>query len=207
MKVEKNSFSVPLKQTDDGGSPLQHFNIRYKQDKEGAEWKELKLSPDADAVSLQDLSFGSGYQLEVTAVNANGSSSPATFNFTIADLPVNSRSMTKGSVVGIVIVLFLVVFLIVDATCCYRNHCGLLMSIAVKFCGQKVPGLKMIEDGEGATNGEVKLKGLSTPRGSTQHAGTLTKDVGELTEVTCDKAKLTKHEKIQPGRDLPGADA
>lgn len=58
-----------------------------------------------------------------------------------------SRSMTKGSVVGIVIVIFLVVFLIVDATCCYKNHCGLLMSIAVKLFGQKVPGMKMFDDG------------------------------------------------------------
>ncbi len=35
MKIEGNSFSVPLKQTDDGGTPLQHFNIRYKQVKDG----------------------------------------------------------------------------------------------------------------------------------------------------------------------------
>lgn len=57
-----------------------------------------------------------------------------------------SRSMTKGSVVGIVIVIFLVVFLIVDATCCYKNHCGLLMSIAVKIFGQKVPGMKVLDE-------------------------------------------------------------
>lgn len=61
--------------------------------------------------------------------------------------------MTKGSVVGIVMVIFLVVFLVVDATCCYRNRCGLLMSIAVKLFGQKVPGQKMLEEGPGATNG------------------------------------------------------
>lgn len=62
-------------------------------------------------------------------------------------------SMTKGSVVGIVMVIFVVVFLVVDATCCYRNRCGLLMSIAVKLFGQKVPGLKMVEEGDGNTNG------------------------------------------------------
>lgn len=62
-------------------------------------------------------------------------------------------SMTKGSVVGIVMVIFLVVFLVVDATCCYRNRCGLLMTIAVKLFGQKVPGVKTLEDGEGTTNG------------------------------------------------------
>ncbi|XP_073341004.1 neural cell adhesion molecule 1-like [Pagrus major] len=200
MKVERNSFSVPVKQSDDGGSPLQHFNIRYRQDKEGAEWKEMQLSPRTDSISLKELSFGSGYQLEVIAINTNGSSLPFTFNFTTGEQPVSSRSMTKGSVIGIVMLIFLVVFLVVDATCCYRNHCGLLMSIAVKLFGYKVPGLKIIEDEDGTTNGEVKLKGISTPRSST--AGVQTKEGGQLREVTCDKASLTKHEKIQPDRDL-----
>lgn len=202
MKVEGNSFSVPLKQMDDGGSPVLHFNVRYRQDKEETDWKEMQLPSNADSVSLKDLAFGSDYQLEVTAVNTNGSSFPATFNFTIAAQPV-SRSMTKGTVVSIVMVIFLLVFLVVDATCCYRNRCGLLMTIAVKLFGQKVPGLKMIEEGDGTTKGGVNLNGISTPRGSIQQAGTLTKDAAQLTEVTCDKAPLTKHEKVQPNRHLP----
>lgn len=41
---------------------------------------------------------------------------------------------------------------------------------------------------------ELKLKGLSTPRGSMQVGGVQTKDSVQLTEVTCDKASLTKHE-------------
>lgn len=63
--------------------------------------------------------------------------------------------MTKGSIVGIVVLIFLVVFIAVDVTCCYRNRCGLLMTIAVKLFGQKVPGLKMLEDGDAMTNGYV----------------------------------------------------
>lgn len=66
---------------------------------------------------------------------------------------VKVGGMTKGSVVGIVMVIFLVAFLVVDITCCYRNRCGLLMSIAVKLFGQKIPGLKMFEEGEGNANG------------------------------------------------------
>ncbi|XP_037642151.1 neural cell adhesion molecule 1 isoform X3 [Sebastes umbrosus] len=154
MKVEGNSFSVPIKQTDDGGTPLLHFDVRYKQEKEGTEWKDMQLPSGAEAVSLLDLSYGSDYSLEVAAVNANGSSVSAKFNFTIAEQPAKASSMTTGRVVGIVMVIFLVVFLVVDATCCYTNRCGLLMSIAVKLFGQKVPGLKMLEDGEGATNGK-----------------------------------------------------
>ena len=41
---------------------------------------------------------------------------------------------------------------------------------------------------------EVKLKGISTPRSST--AGIKTTECGQLTEVTCDKASLTKHEYV-----------
>lgn len=42
---------------------------------------------------------------------------------------------------------------------------------------------------------ELKLKGLSTPRGSLQMG--VKKGAGELTEVTCDKASLTKHKYVQ----------
>lgn len=57
------------------------------QDKEGAERKETKLPPDAESIFLEDLSFGSDYLLEVTAINANGSSLPSRFNFTIGEQP------------------------------------------------------------------------------------------------------------------------
>lgn len=57
------------------------------QDEEGSEWKEMQLSPSADSVSLRDLSFRSGYEVKLTAINANGSSIPATFNFTIGEQP------------------------------------------------------------------------------------------------------------------------
>ncbi|KAI9520297.1 hypothetical protein NQZ68_018604 [Dissostichus eleginoides] len=207
MKVEGNTFSVPFKQIDDGGTPLLHFDLRYRKDKEETEWKEKQLLRGADSVTLRDLSYGSDYELEVIAVNTNGSSLPARFNFTIAEQPAKESSMTKGTMFGIVMVIFLVVFLVVDATCCYRNRCGLLMSISTKLFGQKVPGLKMLEDGEGTTNGEVKLNGLSTPRGSVQNAGvqTFPKEGGALPEITCDKASLTKHEKKPPGSDAADA--
>ncbi|XP_054639180.1 neural cell adhesion molecule 1 [Dunckerocampus dactyliophorus] len=210
MNIGGNSFSVPLKPTDDGGSPLLHYTLRYRQDKDGAEWKEKQLSSNTDSVTLKDLAFATDYQLEVIAVNMNGSSIPAIFNFTIAEQPVRRSSMTKGSVVGIVMVIFLVVFLVVDATCCYRNHCGLLMSIAVKLFGQKVPGLKVLEEGEGTAKEDLKMNGISTPRGGRHHTGVQTnssKEGGPLKEVACDKVSLTKHEATQPDRNMPKTDA
>lgn len=200
--VEGNSFSVPLEQIDNGGSPLLHYNVQYKQDTEDSEWEKTELPSDAKSVILKDLAFGSDYHLEVTAVNSNGSSIPATFNFTIAEQPASSK-MTKGTVVGIVMLIFLVVFLAVDATCCYRNRCGLLMTIAGKFSSWKDPGLKKVEEGDGTANGGVTLKGLSKPRGSMQQSAvqTIGKEAGQLAEVTCDKAPLTKNEKLHPTSD------
>ena len=58
-----------------------------------------------------------------------------------------AAGMTKGGVVAIVMVIFLVLLLVVDATCCYTNHCGLLMFIATKVFGRKIPGHKSLEDG------------------------------------------------------------
>lgn len=31
MKVERNTFHVPLQQVDQGASPLQQFNLRYRK--------------------------------------------------------------------------------------------------------------------------------------------------------------------------------
>ncbi|KAK7887112.1 hypothetical protein WMY93_026733 [Mugilogobius chulae] len=209
MKIEGNSFLIHFKQRDDGGSPLLNFSVRYKQNTEAAEWKKIQLSKSADSVFLQNLSFGSDYDLELTAVNANGSSVPARFNFTIAELPNKGSSITKGGIVGIVLVIFLVVFLVVDATCCYRNHCGLIMTIAEKIFGQKVPGLKMLEEGDTTVNG-VKLKGI-TSRGSSHQLAQLalqaSKELGQRKDGSCDKAPLTKNEKKQAGRELSNAEA
>lgn len=47
----------------------------------------MQLPSDAKSVQLKDLAFGSDYYLEVSAVNSNGSSIPAVFNFTTADEP------------------------------------------------------------------------------------------------------------------------
>ncbi|XP_030250929.1 neural cell adhesion molecule 1-like isoform X2 [Sparus aurata] len=178
-KIAESSATIML-YVFDGGNPLQNFTIGCRQDKEGAEWKEMQLSPTTDSISLKKLCLGSGVKTEQ---------------------PVSSRSMTEGTMIVIVMVSFLVVFLVIDATCFYRNQCGLLMFIAVKIFGYKVQGLKLLDKGERTTNAQVKLIRISTLRSST--AGVQTKEGGQLTEVTCDKAALTKHEKIQPDRDLP----
>lgn len=66
---------------------------------------------------------------------------------------MNKGGMGKGAVAGIVMLIFLVLLIAVDATCCYINSCGMLMFLAVKLFGQKVPGMKTVEEGDGTSNG------------------------------------------------------
>lgn len=63
-------------------------------------------------------------------------------------LAVSKPGLGKGAVVGIVMLIFLVLLIAVDATCCYTNRCGMLMFLAVKLFGQKVPGSKGMEEGD-----------------------------------------------------------
>uniref|UniRef100_A0A8C4ZH90 Neural cell adhesion molecule 3 n=1 Tax=Gadus morhua TaxID=8049 RepID=A0A8C4ZH90_GADMO len=186
MKIDGNALSVPVAQLVRGSSPLLHYTVRYREEKEGAGWKEEQRPADTSVIALSDLAFGEDYRIEVKAVNANGSSIPAELSFSVSKQPAG---MTKGGVVAIVMVIFLVLLLVVDATCCYTNNCGLLMFIATKVFGRKTPGHKTMEEG---TNGDLNLKGLDSPRGSIHQQ----QSEGKLkNEITCDKAPLTKNEK------------
>lgn len=57
-----------------------------------------------------------------------------------------------GVIVGILIVVFFLLLVGVDVTCYFLNKCGLLMCIAVNFCGKTGPGAKSkdIEEGKAA---------------------------------------------------------
>ena len=53
---------------------------------------------------------------------------------------------------GILMVVFLLLLVGVDVTCYFLNKCGVLMCIAVNFCGKTSPGAKGkdIEEGKAA---------------------------------------------------------
>lgn len=193
-KIEGNSYSIPIKQLDDGGSPIERFLVRYKMDKEGENWSDKEMPPESSKIELQNLQYNSDYQMEVFAFNVNGSSNPAKLNFTIPQA-VHKPSLGKGGVAGIVIVIFLVLLVAVDAFCCYTNHCGLLNFVARKLFGHKMSETKTVEEGV-VNNAAVDMNGLEKPRDSipkqqAQNGATN----GVHSEVTCDKAPLTKFEK------------
>ncbi|XP_051721043.1 neural cell adhesion molecule 1-like isoform X2 [Ctenopharyngodon idella] len=152
-KLEKNSISIPIKQLKDGGSPIQHYIVRYKGNQENDEWAENKFPGNSSRIQLNGLQYNAEYQMEVYAVNRNGSSSPAKINFTVPQ-PVSQPMLGKGGVVGIVIFIFLVLMVAVDAFCCYTNHCGLLNFLARKLFGHKLPDSTGMDEEANNSNGK-----------------------------------------------------
>ncbi|XP_055760163.1 neural cell adhesion molecule 1-like isoform X1 [Salvelinus fontinalis] len=203
-KVEGNMFSIPLTQLDNGGAPIIHYTVRYRVNKVDEDWREKDLPSNSTVINLHDLQYKSDYHMEVRAVNPYGSSSPVKLNFSVPQpvAKMNKGGMGKGAVAGIVIAIFLALLIAVDATCCYTNHCGMLMFLAVKLFGQKVPGMKTVEEGDSTSNGDLKLNGLGIPRDTIPKLQTQNGEKNGLqAEVTCDKAPLTKFEKTSPNGD------
>nr|XP_055067116.1 neural cell adhesion molecule 1 isoform X1 [Misgurnus anguillicaudatus] len=193
-KLEKNSVLIPINQLNDG-EPTLHYVVRYRVNKENEEWTENQIPGNESEIYLDNLQYNADYQMEVFAVNHNGSSSPANVNFTIPQ-PVSQTSLGKGGVVGIVMFVFLVVMSSVDAFCCYTNRCGLINFIARKLFGHKESDSKGMDEEANNSNGDVKLSGLELPRGSIPKLQTSNGAVnGVHSEVTSDKAPLTKFEK------------
>ncbi|XP_018582435.2 neural cell adhesion molecule 1 isoform X1 [Scleropages formosus] len=210
-KIENNSFSLPFKKPEHGASPILRFVVRYRTEAADDDWREKRLPSNTSVIVLSDLQYNTSYLVEVIAANANGLSYPAFYNFTTPLLviakPVKS-GLGKGGVVGIVMLIFLVLLIAVDATCCYMNNCGILMFLTVKLLGRKAVVTKGLEQGDAEISTvDMKLKGLSTPRGSIPklHLPNGPKN-GAQVEVTCDKAPLTKFEKLPPST-IPSADA
>jgi len=66
---------------------------------------------------------------------------------------VSQPLLGKGGVVGIVMFIFLLLMISVDAFCCYTNHCGLLNFLARKQFGHKVPESKRMDEEANNSNG------------------------------------------------------
>ena len=65
---------------------------------------------------------------------------------------MEGSGLGTGAIVGILMVVFLLLLVGVDVTCYFLNKCGVLMCIAVNFCGKTSPGAKGkdIEEGKAA---------------------------------------------------------
>ncbi|KAM7397548.1 hypothetical protein PAMA_005719 [Pampus argenteus] len=154
-----NSLKVNWIKQDDGGSPIKHYLIRYKP-KHVSDWKpEIRLPHGSEHVVLNGLEWNTEYEVHVVAENQQGKSEPGILSFrtateptTIPDAMDSGSGLGTGAIVGILIVVFFLLLVGVDVTCYFLNKCGLLMCIAVNFCGKTGPGAKSkdIEEGKAA---------------------------------------------------------
>ncbi|KAL2084473.1 hypothetical protein ACEWY4_019991 [Coilia grayii] len=199
------TFSLGLPVVD-GGSPITNYILQWRQDAQ-QEWNETVVEATDPLVATPLLPYNT-YSLRLAARNAVGAGEFSE-SCDVRTLGAPTKpGLGKGGVVGIVMLIFLILLIAVDATCCYANRCGMLMFLAVKLFGQKVPGLKSMEEGDG--NGmtiDMKVDGLASPRGSIPKGQAQNgQPTGVQSEVTCDKASLTKFEK-EPANGDPTTDA
>ncbi|KAM9332340.1 neural cell adhesion molecule 1a isoform 2-T2 [Pholidichthys leucotaenia] len=161
VKVEnsRNSPKVIWVKQDDGGSPIIHYLVRYKA-KHVSDWKpEIRVPFGNDNIQLRGLEWDTEYEVRVVAVNLHGRSQPGFLSFRTAleptiipGTPSGGSGLSTGAIVGILIVVFFLLLVAVDVTCYFLNKCGLLMCIAMNFCGKAGPGAKGkdMEEGKAA---------------------------------------------------------
>ncbi|XP_036444757.1 neural cell adhesion molecule 1a isoform X4 [Colossoma macropomum] len=154
-----NELKVNWIKQDDGGSPIKHYLVRFRV-KHHSEWKpEIRLPNVSEYVLLSGLDWNTEYEVYVVAENQHGRSQPGILFFrtspeptAIPDTVASGSGLGTGAIVGILIVVFLLLLFGVDVTCYFLNKCGLLMCIAVNFCGKSGPTTKGkdVEEGKAA---------------------------------------------------------
>ncbi|KAM4620554.1 neural cell adhesion molecule 1a [Polymixia lowei] len=218
MQNKGNSLKVNWIKQDDGGSPIKHYLVRYKA-KHVSEWKpEIRLPHSSEYVLLNGLDWNTEYVVYVVAENQQGKSVPGIVSFRTASEPTTipdagGSGLGTGAIVGILIVVFFLLLVGVDVTCYFLNKCGLLMCIAVNFCGKAGPGAKSkdIEEGKAAFTKdeskepivEVRTEEENTPN---QEGGGPT-EPNETTPLTEPDGKIVKDDKTTTETEVKNANS
>ncbi|XP_032412533.1 neural cell adhesion molecule 2-like isoform X2 [Xiphophorus hellerii] len=166
------AYRLGLVKQDDGGMPIVEYIVKYKTDKE-EQWM-TKLVPGAnDFAMLQSLQWNTRYEVEITARNVKGLSEPTFYQFFMPQKPDITESLFSGlglgAVVGLGLGALLLLLVLVDVSCFFLRHCGLLMCITRTLCSKKTATSgkgKEMEEGKAAylklplkeENGKESLK-------------------------------------------------
>uniref|UniRef100_A0AAQ6AMT1 Neural cell adhesion molecule 2 n=1 Tax=Amphiprion ocellaris TaxID=80972 RepID=A0AAQ6AMT1_AMPOC len=152
------AYRLGLVKQDDGGMPIVEYIVKYKTDKE-EQWM-TKLVPGAnDFAMLQPLQWNTRYEVEITARNVKGLSEPTFYQFFMPQKPdiTGKKSLFSGlglgAVVGLGLGALLLLLVLVDVSCFFLRHCGLLMCITRSLCSKKTATSgkgKEIEEGKAA---------------------------------------------------------
>ncbi|XP_077962956.1 neural cell adhesion molecule 1a isoform X9 [Gasterosteus aculeatus] len=214
-----NTLKVNWIKQDDGGSPIKHYLVRYKA-KHVSDWKpEIRVPHNSEYVTLSGLDWNTEYEIHVVAENQQGKSEPGVISYRTASDPTTipddagARSaMGTGAIVGILIVVFFLLLVGVDVTCYFLNKCGLLMCIAVNFCGKAGPGAKSkdMEEGQAAfTKDESKepIVEVRTEEEQTPNQGGGPTEPNETTPLTGPDGKTVKADGTEGETEVKNATA
>uniref|UniRef100_A0A8D3DRV6 Neural cell adhesion molecule 2 n=1 Tax=Scophthalmus maximus TaxID=52904 RepID=A0A8D3DRV6_SCOMX len=155
------AYRLGLVKQDDGGMPIVEYIVKYKTDKE-EQWM-TKLVPGAnDFAMLQPLQWNTRYEVEITARNVKGLSEPTFYQFFMPQKPDITESLFSGlglgAVVGLGLGALLLLLVLVDVSCFFLRHCGLLMCITRTLCSKKTATSgkgKEMEEGKALMGHEI----------------------------------------------------
>ncbi|XP_035222408.1 fasciclin-2-like isoform X3 [Stegodyphus dumicola] len=179
-------WEVPI----DNGEPILQFGIRYFEvertikgfvKKGDAVEKIVRNWDKSPSIELAGLSADTHYKVEIRATNKIGNSLPETIVFRTGEGETNDgqtsvmdkEGISLPVIIAIVLVALFIILVILDVTCFFRFHCGLLYLLRYRTCGrspEKEQG--KLEDGRAcvkevasANNGKIKqeLKSPSSP--------------------------------------------
>uniref|UniRef100_A0A665UYZ0 Neural cell adhesion molecule 1-like n=1 Tax=Echeneis naucrates TaxID=173247 RepID=A0A665UYZ0_ECHNA len=211
-----NSLKVNWIKQDDGGSPIKHYLIKYKA-KHVPEWKpEIRLPYGSEYVVLSGLDWNTEYVIHVVAENQRGKSVPGVLSVRTATepttIPDGTPGLGTGAIVGILIVVFFLLLVGVDVTCYFLNKCGLLMCIAVNFCGKAGPGAKAkdIEEGKAAFTKDESKEPIVEVRAEEEHTpnqGGGPTEPNETTPLTEPDGKTVKDDNTKGETEVKNATA
>ncbi|KAG5268363.1 hypothetical protein AALO_G00211780 [Alosa alosa] len=197
LQPQGNTFKVTWIKQDDGGSPITHYLVRRSR---GGS-RIMPGGGSGDAALLNGLDWDTDYDVLVVAENIQGKSPPGNLSFRTSAEPAatpdslgDGSNLNTGVIVGILIVVFVLLLVAVDITCYFLNRCGLLMCIAVNFCGKSGPGSKGkdIEQGKAAYIKDDSNQPIVEMR--TEEETTANHDAGGHTEPN-ETTPLTEPEK------------
>uniref|UniRef100_A0A1A8Q3S5 Neural cell adhesion molecule 2 n=1 Tax=Nothobranchius pienaari TaxID=704102 RepID=A0A1A8Q3S5_9TELE len=166
------AYRLGLVKQDDGGMPIVEYIVKYKTDKE-EQWMTKLVPGSNDYAMLQPLQWNTRYEVEITARNVKGLSEPTFYQFFMPQKPDITESLFSGlglgAVVGLGLGALLLLLVLVDVSCFFLRHCGLLMCITRSLCSKKTATSgkgKEMEEGKAAylklplkeENGKESLK-------------------------------------------------
>ncbi|GFR04942.1 fasciclin-2 [Trichonephila clavata] len=183
-------FEVRWEVPNDNGEPITQFEIRYLKVERGIKgWSQVdkaversirswESNPSYELVGLHPDTY---YKIEIRATNKIGNSQPESVvirtragevnddHTSMLDEPVISLPI----IIAIVLVALFVILVILDITCFFRFHCGLLYLMRYRTCGRSPEkmqggmeeGRACVKEVSTASNGKIKsdLRSPSSP--------------------------------------------